>query len=56
MIQRHTKAQENDVIIDLSSSTFESEENAFYGELNKENSNVTVEKKNLHQLIKPEME
>ena len=56
MIQRHTKAQENDVIIDLTSSTFESEENAFYGELNKENSNVTVEKNNLHQLVKPEME
>ena len=56
MIQRHNKPQESDVIIDLASSTFESEENALYGEHDKENSNVTVEKKNLHQLVKPEME
>ena len=56
MIQRHNKAQESDVIIDLASSTFESEENASHGEPDKEKSNVTVEKKNLHQLVKPEME
>lgn len=56
MIQRHNKPQESDVIIDLASSTFESEENASHGEPDKENSNVTVEKNNLHQLVKPEME
>ena len=56
MIQRHSKAQESDLIIDLGSSTFESEENVLYGESDKENSNVTVEKNNLIQLVKPEME
>ena len=56
MIQRHSKAQESDLIIDLGSSTFESEENVLYGESDKEKSNVTVEKNNLIQLVKPEME
>ena len=56
MIQRHSKSQESNLIIDLGSSTFESEENVLYGESDKENSNVTVEKNNLIQLVKPEME
>ena len=56
MKQRHSKAQENDLIIDLGSSTFESEENALYREQEKENPNVTDEKNNLIQLVKPEME
>ena len=56
IIQRHSKAQEKDVVIDLSSSTFESEENDLYGEPNEENMNTTEGKNNLHQLIVPIME
>ena len=56
IIQRHSKAQEKDVVIDLSSSTFESEENDLYGDPNEENMNTTEGKNNLHQLIMPIME
>ena len=56
IIQRHSKAQEKDVVIDLSLSTFESEENDLYGEPNEENMNTTEGKNNLHQLIMPIME
>ena len=52
MIQRHSKTQESDLIIDLGSSTFESEENVLYGESDKENSNVTVEKKKFASISK----
>ena len=56
IIQRHSKAQESDLIIDLGSSTTESEENALIGEPDKENLKVTEEKNYLHQLIMPIME
>jgi len=56
IIQRHSKAQESDVVIDLGLSTSTSEDNSFSGEPGKENTNVTAEKMHLHQLIKPEME
>ena len=56
MIQRHSKAKESDVVIDLGSCTSTCEDNTLYGEPDKENLNVTAEKTILHQLIKPEME
>ena len=56
IIQRHSKAQESDLIIDLGSSTTESEENALIGEPDKGNLKVTEEKNYLHQLIMPIME
>jgi len=56
IIQRHSKVQESDLIIDLGSSTTESEENALIGEPDKENLKVTEEKNYLHQLIMPIME
>ena len=56
MIKRKIKTPQNDLVIELSLSTSSNDESAANEESNKENMSTTEEKKNLLQLIIPEME
>ena len=54
--KRYIKARETELVIDLSSSSSQTEENLANEELDKENMNLTDEKSNFNQLIMPVME
>ena len=54
--KRYIKARETELVIDLSPSTFQSEENLISEELDKENLSVTDEKSKINQLVMPILE
>ena len=54
--KRYIKARETELVIDLSPSTFQSEENLISEELDGGNMNVTDEKSNINQLVMPILE
>jgi hypothetical protein len=54
--KRYIKARETELVIDLSPSTFQSEENLTSEELDGGNVNVTDEKSNINQLVMPILE
>ena len=56
MAKRHNKSQESELIIELSSSTMESEVDSKNEISDKNNLNITEEKNNFNQLIMPQME
>ena len=56
MAKRHNKSQESEIVIELSSSTTESEVDTKNEKTEKDNSKVTEEKNNSNQLIMPQME
>ena len=56
MVKRHNKDKERELVIEISSSIEESEENEIKNEINKEYFNVTEEKNNYLKLIMPQME
>ena len=56
MVKRHNKDKERELVIEISSSIEESEENEIKNEANKEYFNVTEEKNNYLKLIMPQME
>ena len=54
--KRYIKARETELVVDLSSSATQSDENTVNQELDKEKMNVTDEKNNYNQLIMPIVE
>ena len=54
--KRYIKARETELVVDLSSSATQSDENTVNQELDKEKMNITDEKKNYNQLIMPIVE
>jgi hypothetical protein len=54
--KRYIKTRETELVIDLSPSTFQSEENLTSEELDGGNVNVTDEKSNINQLVMPILE
>ena len=49
--KRYIKARETELVIDLSPSTFQSDENLTSEELNGGNMNITDEKSNINQIV-----
>ena len=54
--KRYIKARETELVVDLSSSATQSDENTVNQELDKEKMNITDEKNNYNQLIMPIVE
>ena len=54
--KRYIKARETELVVDLSSSATQNDENTVNQELDKEKMNITDEKNNYNQLIMPIVE
>ena len=54
--KRYIKARETELVVDLSSSATQSDENTVNQDLDKEKMNITDEKNNYNQLIMPIVE